>query len=197
MLRIGLTGSIAAGKSTVLETLGAMGIPTYSADAAVHALYAGEAAPLVETLFPGTVVDGVVDRRLLAQALAAQPERFPELESIIHPLVRQKGLDFFAAAEQSGADMAVIEVPLLFETGSKYPVDATIAVICDPVEQQRRILARPAMTREKMDMLLARQWPQDKKAAYADHVIDTSGPREQTARKVEALVALLRNADVA
>lgn len=193
MLRIGLTGSMATGKSTVLESFARLGVPVYSADTAVHEIYAGEAVPLVETLFPGVVSGGSVDRKRLGAALAREPERLGELESVVHPLVRQKAMAFFDAAAADGADVAVVEVPLLFETGSKYPVDEVVVTICDPQIQRARILARPGMTEQKMKFVLARQMSQQEKAALADHVIDTSsGGIEQTRAEAEALLARWR-----
>lgn len=192
MLRVGLTGSIATGKSTILSQFAALGVPTYSSDEAVHALYGGEAAPQIEALFPGTSAGGQVDRAALAEALRQAPERINELESLIHPLVREKAYDFFDAADAEGAEIALIEVPLLFETGAKYPLDAIIVAACEDDQQRARALERPGMTGEKLDMLLARQMPQEEKRKRADYVIDTSGSIDDTARQVRAVLAQLR-----
>ncbi len=192
MLRVGLTGSIATGKSTVLAAIGAMGVPTYSADEAVHALYAGKAAPLIEAAFPGTLTDGVVDRKKLAAALAAEPQRLAELESLIHPLVREKAMAFFDRAETEGADIAVLEIPLLFETASSYGLDRIIVTYCDPAIQRARALAREAMTGEKLDFLLSRQLDQDEKRRRADIVIDTSGSMDQTLAGTRDAINALR-----
>jgi len=193
MLRIGLTGSIATGKSTVLDAFSALGVPVYSADAAVHELYSGEAVPAIETLFPGVIRDGVVDRAALGQHLANAPDRVAELESIIHPLVREKAYEFFDMAEAQGSDIAVIEVPLLYETGSKYPVDYVIVTHCPATEQKRRAMARPGMTEEKFALMLGRQIPQDEKIARADFTVDTGGTivssREQVAQILQTLRA--------
>lgn len=193
MLRVGLTGSMAAGKSTVLREIAAMGVPTYSADEAVHQLYAGEAAPIIEAAFPGTVDKGVVDRKKLAAALADQPGLLGELESLIHPLVRQKAMKFLDAAEAQGADIAVLEVPLLFETGTVYGLDKVIVTVTDPAIQRERALARAGMSGEKFEFLLSRQLDQAEKRARADIVIDTSGTMDDTIARTRAAIAALRS----
>lgn len=196
MLRVVLTGSIATGKSTVLERFAARGIPAYSADEAVHTLYAGEAAPLVETLFPGTVRDGVVDRKTLSAAIGREPRRISELEEVVHPLVREKALAFAEAAELEGAPLAVIEIPLFFETGAKYSIDRVVVTHCDPAIQRERVLARPGMSAEKLDLILSRQLTQEEKRARADYTIDTSGTMEDTIRETDAVIDKL-NAEAA
>lgn len=192
MLRVALTGSIATGKSTVLKRFADRGIATYSADEAVHALYAGKAAPLVETLFPGTVVDGAVDRKKLSAAIAAEPQRIGELEEVIHPLVREKAVDFMEAAEADGADVSIIEIPLFFETGAKYSIDKVVVTWCDPDIQRERVLARPGMTEDKLKFILSRQLSQDEKRQRADFTIDTSGTMDQTIAETDAAIAALR-----
>lgn len=192
VLLIGLTGSIATGKTTVLEAFAGLGIPTYSADAAVHALYEGEAAPLIETLFPGTVENGIVNRAALSAHLAAEPHRIPELEAVVHPLVYDKATAFSEKAEAEGADMAVLEVPLLFENGVRYPMDVIVVTHCAPDLQRARALARPGMTQDKFDLILSRQMPQAEKLARADYAIDTSTTIEATRAQVAALVETLR-----
>ena len=188
MLRIALTGSIATGKSTVLSRFFARGIAIYSADEAVHELYAGRAAPLVETLFPGTVVEGAVDRQKLSAAIAAEPDRISELEEVIHPLVRQKAIEFLDAAEAEGAALAVIEVPLFFETGVKYSIDKAVVTWCDPAIQRERVLARPGMTKAKLELILSRQLSQDEKRERADYLIDTSGSMADTIARTDAVI---------
>jgi dephospho-CoA kinase len=196
MLRVVLTGSIATGKSTVLARFAERGIPVYSADQAVHELYAGEGAPLVETLFPGTVSGGSVDRAALSAAIAAEPGRISELEEVIHPLVREKAVDFFDAAEQAGAEFAVIEIPLFYESGSQYSVDCVIVTHCDPQIQRRRVLERPEMSEAKLDLILSRQLAQDEKRARADHQIDTSGTIAETIAATDRVIAALRTESV-
>ncbi|MCD7058430.1 dephospho-CoA kinase [Pelagibacterium xiamenense] len=192
MLRVGLTGSIATGKSTVLAECAALGLPTYSADRAVHELYEKDAVAAMETMFPGATVNGKVDRAALSAILAADPQRIVDLEELIHPLVRGKAADFFEAAEESGADIAVVEIPLLFETGSRYVLDTVIVTVCRPELQRRRALARPGMTQQKFDMVLARQMSQEEKAARADYVIDTSGSIADSASQLRQVIATLR-----
>ncbi|RDE08531.1 dephospho-CoA kinase [Pelagibacterium lacus] len=191
MLRVVLTGSIATGKSTVLARFKERGIPVYSADAAVHALYAGEAVPLVETLFPGTVVDGAVDRAALSAALAREPGRLGELEEVIHPLVREKATTFMEEAEQKGAAMGVVEIPLFFENGATYTINKVIVTACDPEIQRQRVLARPGMTPAKFELMLSRQLSQAEKRRRADYVIDTSGSMDQTLAETDRVIAAL------
>ncbi|MBC7280275.1 dephospho-CoA kinase [Hoeflea sp.] len=191
MIIIGLTGSIGMGKSTTAEMFQSMGIPVNSADAVVHQLYEGEAAPLIEEAFPGTAPDGVVDRQLLSQQLMAAPEGFARLEGIIHPLVRAREQDFIARARARGEPIIVLDIPLLFETGAVDRVDVIVVVSCAPEIQRERVLARPGMTEEKFVAILARQTPDAEKRARADYVIDTGngldGARQQVADIVEDL----------
>ena len=189
---IGLTGSIATGKSTVLDAFSDLGVRVRSADETVHALYAGRAALAVEEQFPGTVVDGVVDRVRLAKCLIEQPERLSELEALIHPMVREETYAYLDQVSKQGGDIVVLEIPLLFETGAPYPLDAIVVTTCDPWLQRKRALARPGMTVEKLDAILARQIGQDEKMQRADYRIDTSGPIRKTRRKVEAVLADFR-----
>lgn len=192
MWRIGITGSIATGKSTVLEAFAALGVPVFSADAAVAELYAGAAVAPVEALFPGVAVNGVINKALLSRRLAADPARFQQLEAVVHPLVRNRIARFMADAQQSGAALAVAEVPLLFESGHNYGFDAIGVTMVDEVTQRQRAMARPGMTVEKLDTILARQLPQAEKKARATYVFDTSGTRQQTAAMVAALVASIQ-----
>ncbi len=192
MWRIGITGSIATGKSTVLEAFKALGVPVYSADAAVAELYAGEAVALVEALFPGVAVNGTVDKTLLSQRLAADPSGFQRLEAVVHPLVRARIARFMDDAEKSGAALAVVEVPLLFESGYDYGFDAVgVTTVAEPIQRQRA-LARPGMTVEKLDAILARQLPQAQKRARATYAFDTGGTVAETAERVKALVASIQ-----
>lgn len=193
MLRLGLTGSIATGKSTVLAMFRARDIPVYSADMAVHALYAGEAVAEVEALFPGVSVNGTVDRGRLSKMLVDTPQGFAKLEALIHPLVRQKMLAFLDRAAESGADLAVLEIPLLFETGHPYPLDAVAVVSCSDKKQRQRALARDGMSVEKLNAILARQVPQAEKRLRADFVISTDGSEADTAAEVDRLIETLRN----
>ena len=191
MFRLGLTGSIATGKSTVLEEFCRLGFPTFSADEAVHELYGGAGAPAVEALFPGVVTDGQVDRGALAARLLAEPGRLPELEAVVHPLVRLRLERFFEDAEAVGAQLAVADIPLLFETGFDYGLDAVVTTWCTPEEQRRRALARSGMTVEKLDTILARQLPQAEKRARARFAIGTDGSIEQTREAARALASAI------
>lgn len=192
MLKIGLTGSIATGKSTVLDTLAGLGIPTISSDAIVHRLYAGPASEAIERIFPGVTNDGVVDREVLSRELVTRPERIIELEALVHPLVRNEIAYFFKAAEGRGEPLAVVDIPLLFEGGFDYGLDAIIVTAVDPQIQRQRALARPGMTEEKLDAILARQLPQAEKKRRASYVIDTAGAIDETRRVVESLVENLK-----
>jgi dephospho-CoA kinase len=196
MLRLGLTGSIATGKSTALAAFADLGIPTFSSDAAVHELYAGEAVPLVDALFPGVGVSGTIDRAELSRRLLARPERLAELEAVVHPLVRARIARFLAEAEGSGADMAVVDIPLLYEGGHDWGLDAVVVTVVDPVEQRRRALARPGMSVEKLEAILARQMPQADKERRADYILDTGSSIAQTQRDVADLVKRLRSKKV-
>ncbi len=191
MIRLGLTGSIATGKSTVLAQFAALGMPVFSSDEAVHALYEGDAVGPVEALFPGIAPNGIIDRSLLSARLIEHPERIGELEAVVHPLVRRKIAAFLHSAEEDGAALAVVDIPLLFETGFDYGVDAVVVTVCDPEIQRARALARPGMTVEKLEAILARQMPQEEKRERADYVIDTSGSLEETNRMAKTLVQSL------
>ena len=189
MWRIGVTGSIATGKSTLLSAFADNGVPVFSADAAVADLYAGAAVAPVEALFPGVAKAGLIDRAELSRRLAADPAQFKRLEAIIHPLVREKIAQFLADAEAKGAFAAVVEVPLLFESGYDYGFDAIAVTHVDPAIQAQRIMARPGMTVEKRDALLARQMPQAEKKARATYLFDTARPRAEIDTMVRELVA--------
>lgn len=192
MLIVGLTGSIGMGKSTAAARLRHHGIPVCDADAVVHDLYRGAAVPLIEEAFPGTTGDGAVDRSKLSAKLLADPKGFKLLEEIVHPLVRRAECEFLRQASESGHDIAVLEIPLLFETGGDKLVDVTIVVSAGEAEQRRRVLERPGMTAEKLDSLLSRQLPDAEKRTRADYVVDTSGPIPETVARLDNIVSELR-----
>lgn len=192
MIVVGLTGSIGMGKSTTAKLFAEEGVPVHDADAAVHALYAGRAAPLIEAAFPGTVRDGVVDRKELGTRVIGRPEELAKLEAIVHPLVREEERSFLAAARKAGAAVAVLDVPLLFETGRDRDVDLVVVVSAGPEEQRRRVLARSGMTEEIFQAVLARQTPDAEKRARADVTIDTSQDVELTRARVRACLARLQ-----
>lgn len=193
MLIVGLTGSLGMGKSTAAAYLRTRGIPVFDADAAVHRLYAGKAVVPVERAFPGTATGGSIDRGKLSAALIAEPLRFAELEAIVHPLVRDAEREFLRTEAARGADLAVLEIPLLFETGADQRVDTVIVVSARPEMQRERLLRRPGFTEEKLDSLLARQMPDAEKRRRAQFVVDTSGEVEASRARLDAIIAELRD----
>ena len=188
MLIVGLTGSIGMGKSTLAAHLRARGIPVFDADAEVHRLYAAEAAPLIEQAFPGTTSGGEVDRKLLTVALAKDPDRFKRLEAIVHPLVRASERAFLHASKSAGQAIAVLEIPLLLETGGDRLVDVVMLASAGPELQRQRVLERPGMTREKLSLLLARQMSDAEKRRKADIVVDTGLELPQTLAKLDTVL---------
>jgi dephospho-CoA kinase len=174
MIILGLTGSIGMGKSTTAKLFQEAGVPVYDADAAVHKIYEGEAAPAIEAAFPGTTADGKVDRNKLSAKVVHDPAAMKRLEQIVHPMLGASRQKFLHDAEQSGSPVAVVDIPLLFETGGEKRVDAVVVVTTTPEIQRQRILERDNMTGEKLDALLARQLPDAEKRKRADFVVDTS-----------------------
>jgi dephospho-CoA kinase len=171
---IGLTGSIGMGKSTTAALFAEQGVPVYDADATVHKIYQNEAVPLIEAAFPGTIAEGQVDRVKLSQHVVGNDEAMKRLERIVHPLLRRHNRTFLDEAQAGGAPVAVVDVPLLFETGGDKRVDAVVVVTTSPDVQRARILARDNMTPDKLELILARQMPDAEKRARADFVVDTS-----------------------
>jgi dephospho-CoA kinase len=171
---LGLTGSIGMGKSTTAKLFAEAGVPVYDADATVHLIYEGEAAPAIEAAFPGTTVNGKVDRAKLSAQVVHDPAAIRRLEQVVHPMLRRYHQKFLEDAERSGAAVAVMDVPLLFETGGEKRVDAVVVVTTDPDIQRQRIMARGNMTDEKLDAILARQLPDSEKRKRADFLVDTS-----------------------
>jgi dephospho-CoA kinase len=174
MIILGLTGSIGMGKSTTAKLFVEAGVPVYDADATVHLIYEGEAAPAIEAAFPGTTVDGRVDRTKLSAQVVHDAAAMKRLEQIVHPMLRAYHQKFLDDAERSGAPVAVVDVPLLYETGGEKRVDAVVVVTTSPDIQRQRILARDNMTGEKLDAILARQLPDAEKRKRADFIVDTS-----------------------
>jgi len=171
---LGLTGSMGMGKSTTAKLFAEAGVPVYDADATVHMIYQGEATPVIEAAFPGTTDNGRVDRSKLSASVVHDPLAIKRLEAIVHPMLRAHHQQFIDDAERSGAAVAVVDVPLLFETGGDKRVDAVVVVTTSPQIQRERILARGTMTSEALEGLLARQMPDAEKRARADFVVDTS-----------------------
>ena len=174
MLILGLTGSIGMGKSTTAKLFAEAGVPVYDADAAVHQLYEGEAAPLIEAAFPGTTTSGKVDRAKLSGRVVHDQAAMRRLEEIVHPMLGASRQKFFDEAEAAGAPLVVVDVPLLFETGGEKRVDAVVVVTTSPELQRERVLARGTMDEEKFNSILARQVPDAEKRKRADFVVDTS-----------------------
>jgi dephospho-CoA kinase len=174
MIVLGLTGSIGMGKSTTATLFAEAGVPVYDADAAVHRLYEGEAVAAIEAAFPGTTANGKVDRNRLSACVVHDSAAMRRLEEIVHPMLGASRQKFLQEAEQSGAPVAVIDVPLLFETGGEKRVDAVVVVTTTAELQRERILARPNMSEEKLEAMLARQMPDAEKRKRAHFVVDTS-----------------------
>lgn len=193
MIVLGLTGSIGMGKSTVAAMFAEEGAPAFSSDAAVHALYdsGGAAVAPIEAAFPGVTVDGAIDRTRLAARVLNNTEARQHLEAIVHPLVARAQADFLATNRNAGTAVAVLDIPLLFETGAENRVEKTVVVSAPPHIQRARVLARPNMTEEKFASILAAQMPDSKKRARADFVIDTSGTLEETRAQVRAVLDAL------
>jgi len=189
MLILGLTGSMGMGKSTTAKLFVEAGVPVYDADAAVHKIYEGEAAPAIEAAFPGTTVDGKVDRVKLSSRVLHNPAAIKQLEQIVHPMLGASRQKFLDEAERSGAPVAVVDVPLLFETGGEKRVDAVVVVTTTPEVQRERILARDNMTSEKLDAILARQMPDAEKRKRADFVVDTSDGLDPVRARIQDILA--------
>lgn len=196
MLVIGLTGSIGMGKTTTANLFRDEGVAVLDSDKVVHDLYKEEAAPLIETAFPGTVGSNGVDRVRLAEILKVNPANFKVLENIVHPLVQSRQREFLQASENEGRQFALLDIPLLFETGAENRVNTIVVVTCDPEIQRERVLSRPGMTPEKFEMILARQMPDDEKRRRADFIIDTGHGIEAARDRVrEILKDLARDRD--
>lgn len=190
MIVIGLTGSIGMGKSTTAQMFAEEGALVWNADEAVHRLYSrrGAAVGPVGEAFPGVVFDGAVDRMRLAGALGRDEAAFRRLEAIVHPLVQRDRQEDLKAAERQGVRLAVLDIPLLFETGGDAAVDAVVVVTADPQVQAERVLARPGMTPERFDAILARQTPDAEKRRRADFVVDTGHGLEAARARVREIV---------
>ncbi len=191
MIVIGLTGSIGMGKSTTAKMFAEAGVPVHDSDEAVHRLYLGAAVPLVEAAFPGVTVDGRIDRNLLGQRVIGNSEAIRKLETIVHPLVRADADAFLARNRATGAKLAVLDIPLLFETGGRDRVDKVVVVSAPADIQRKRVLARPGMTPEKFEAILARQVPDTEKRRLADFVVDTGAGMEAARRSVEQIIQAL------
>ncbi|MCK1736431.1 dephospho-CoA kinase [Bradyrhizobium sp. 138] len=186
---LGLTGSIGMGKSTTAKLFAEAGVPVYDADAAVHQLYEGEAAPAIEAAFPGTTVNGKVDRAKLSARVVHDPAAIKQLEQIVHPMLGASRQKFFAAAEAAKAPVVVLDIPLLFETGGEKRVDAVVVVSTSPELQRERVLARGTMDEAKLDAIIAKQTPDAEKRRRADFVVDTSHGLEPVRTQIKHILA--------
>ena len=191
MLRLGLTGSIGMGKSATAGMFRTAGIPVFDADAAVHALYEGRAAPLIDAAFPGVLEGGRVDRTRLSARVVGNVEAIRRLEAIVHPLVREERTRFLAEAGGAGARLVVLDIPLLFETGGEAALDATVVVSAPADVQRARVLARPGMTDEKLAGILARQMPDAEKRRRAHFLVDTGRGFAFAEAQVRAIIRAL------
>ena len=191
MIRIGLTGSIGMGKSTTARMFAEAGVPGHDADAVVHMLYAGRAAPLIEAEFPGTVVDGKVDRTLLSPHVLGNPDAMKRLEAIVHPLVRDEEEAFLEKARINRRHAVLLDIPLLFETGGDKRVDVSVVVTADPDIQRQRVLARPGMSEDRFQAIVSRQMPDVEKRRKAHFTIDTGRGLDAARRSVDAILRAL------
>lgn len=188
MIVLGLTGSIGMGKSTTAQLFRDAGVPVHDSDEAVHRLYRGAAVPLVEAAFPGTAVNGVVDRERLSREVVGKPDAIARLEKIVHPLVRADADAFVARYRAAGVSLVALDIPLLFETGGMNRVDKIVVVSAPADVQRERVLARPGMTPAKFEAILARQTPDAEKRRRADFVIDTDHGVDAARDQVLAII---------
>jgi dephospho-CoA kinase len=192
MLVIGLTGGIGMGKTSAAEHFRRRGIAVFDADAHVHHLYESTAVPAIEAAFPGATRDGKIDRALLAKQVASAPDRLRELESIVHPMVVNAEIDFLREQEKKGAKLAVLEIPLLFETGAETRTDVTITLSAPDAVQRNRVLERRGMTVEKFEALRARQATDEERRARADYVVDSGTTLEKMHDQLDQLIESLQ-----
>ena len=190
MFVLGLTGSIAMGKTTTAKLFADAGVPVHDADATVHSLYEGEAAAAIEAAFPGTTEGGKVDRKVLGARIAGDAAALRRLEAIVHPLVRQAEERFLAQAERAGAQAVVLDIPLLFETAGEKRVDAVV-VVTAPTDVQRSRTRERGIAPEQLETLLARQVPDDEKRRRADFIVDTSRGIESARAQVQDILAAI------
>jgi dephospho-CoA kinase len=195
MINLGLTGSIGMGKSITVAMFRDAGIPVYDADAAVAEIYlkGGAAVAPLEAAFPGVTRDGAVDREALRQRVLGDDAAMAKLNSVVHPLLGKDRIEFYRKAEEVGADMVVLDIPLLFETGGERNMDAVVVVTAPEAMQRERVLARPGMTPERLDAILARQLHDSEKRARAHFVVDTSRGLEAAREQVAEIIAVMRD----
>lgn len=194
MIILGLTGSIAMGKSNAAQVFRRLGVPVHDADAVVHRLMAkgGAAVPAVARRFPKVVKNGAVDRQALAKTVFKDPAALADLEAILHPLVRRQARRFLAQQARRRAPVVVLDIPLLYETGGERLCDAVIVVSAPARIQEARVLARPGMTRERFEAVRAKQMSDREKRQRADFVVSTGGGKWQTLRQLSAIARLMQ-----
>ena len=192
MLLLGLTGSIGMGKSTTADMFRAEGAPVYDSDRLVHDIYNGPAAMEIERAFPGATVSGAVDRNRLASLVLGDPEAMKRLEAIVHPLVWEGRRRFLEEQARSDVKVAVLDIPLLFETGADKDVDAIVVVTAPKSLQRARVLARANMTEEKFESILARQTPDEEKRRRAHFIVHTDAGLEAARGEVRAILKMLQ-----
>jgi dephospho-CoA kinase len=183
-----LTGSLGMGKTTAAKFFAEAGVPVHDSDAVVHALYEGEAVPLIEAAFPGATSAGQVDRNKLSAMVLRDNAALARLEAIIHPLVTASRERFLAEAQARGARVAVVDIPLLFETAAQSRCDAVVVVSAPPEIQRQRALDRPGMTEEKLAALLSKQMPDGEKRRRADFVVDSSQDFDRTRAQIRDIL---------
>ncbi len=192
MIVLGLTGSIGMGKSTTADLFRAAGVPVHDADATVHRLYRGSAVAPIEEAFPGTTHDGAVDREALAARVLGDEAAVKRLEAIVHPLVRAAEVDFLDRNRREGRAFVALDIPLLFETKGDARVDVVVTVTAPADVQRARVMARPGMTEEKFEKILARQLPDADKRRRSHFLVDTSRGLEPAKARVEGILRALR-----
>ena len=192
MFILGLTGSIGMGKTATAKMFADEGVPVQDADAVVHALYEGEATPLIEAAFPGTTAGGKVDRIKLGAQVIGNQDAIKRLEQIVHPLVARQRDKFLAESKQAGADIAVLDIPLLYETGGEKRCNAVVVVSAPAEVQRERVLSRPGMTEERFLAILAKQMPDAEKRRRADFIVDTSRGFDAARQQVREILAQVR-----
>ncbi|MDO8837561.1 MAG: dephospho-CoA kinase [Parvibaculum sp.] len=194
MLLIGLTGSIGMGKSETAKMFRALGVPVYDADAAVHALYekGGKAVEPIRAAFPSAIVEDAVDRKALSRCVLGLPEEMKKLEAIVHPLVGEAQMAFLREHLAAGQQMAVLDIPLLYETGGETRVDIVVVVSAPYDLQKSRVLARPDMDEAKFAAIHAKQVPDAEKRRRADFIVDSDKGLEHARAQVAAIVEALQ-----
>jgi dephospho-CoA kinase len=188
MFVLGLTGSVAMGKSATARFFADEGVPVHDADSVVHRLYEGDAVPIIEAAFPGTTADGKVDRVKLGSRVMGDLAALRQLEAIVHPMVQGAEARFLAEAEANGAPVAVLDIPLLFETGGHQRVDAVVVATAPAEVQRARVLERPGMTVQRLEAMLARQMPDSEKRLHADFIVDTSRGFDDARAQVQEIL---------